>query len=101
MEFQLIHLDDEEFLKAVVGTKVKYINNRAKNEVRESIVVRADKRQCRVEGRYVLWFDVVEWEPHIAQMLGVETLQEIAGASDNNSGIIDDIIDARFQYETK
>ena len=98
MEFQLIHLDDEEFLKAVVGTKVKFYY---KNELRESVVHKADKRQARIDGRYLLWFEVVEWEPHIAQMLGVDTLQAIAGASDNNGGIIDDVINARQMYETK
>ena len=92
MFFEFIDFD-EEFNKAVVGTKVKYRSG--PHKIYESYVMETNRhgflagasingtRHCKV-----LWHQVVEFEPHIQAMLSQEDVEAINEVTANNDSII-------------
>jgi hypothetical protein len=94
MYFQLIDYD-EDFKAKVLGTKVKY----QKGNKQYVSYVMSTERNCFWAGKTpqgpreckVMWFEVVEYEPHIEALLNPEDKQIILDTLDNNTSIFESI----------
>ena len=91
MHFQLIDYDDD-FKAKVLGTKVKY----QKGSKTYISYVMSTERMCFWAGKTpqgpreckVMWFEVVEYEPHIEALFTADDKASVQEAYLNNTNLI-------------